>query len=112
MTSTYLAEVENVNTVEVMDVEFLSYVRDYRAGHLTDVFPNVLSDRAEDGRGRGRRQFRFHKVLAEHRSIKLRSISVPDNNTEGIYVGSLQLKGPHFPETQPLNQQRGRAERE
>lgn len=26
--------------------------------------------------------------------------------------GSLQLKGLHLPETQPLNQQRGRAERE
>ena len=96
MASTYLAEVQNVNTVEVMDVEFLSYVRDYRTGHLTNVFTNVLSDRAEDGRGRGRRQFRFHKVLAEHRSIKLRSISVPDYNTEGMYVGKLTVKRSAF----------------
>ena len=68
MASTYLAEVQYVNTIEIMDVEFLSYVRDYLTGHLPNFFTNVLFDRAEDGRGRGRRrgQFRFHEVLAEH----------------------------------------------
>ena len=96
MANTYLAEVQKVNAIEVMDVDFLSYVRDYRTGHLTNVFTDVLSDRAEDGRGRRRGQFRFHKVLTEHRSIKLRSISVPDNNTEGMYVGKLTVKRSAF----------------
>lgn len=98
MASTYLAEVQNVNTIEVMDIDFLSYVRDYCTGHLTNVFTNVLSDRVEDGRGRRRRrrQFRFHKVLAEHRSIKLYSISVPDDNTEGTHMGKLTVKRSAF----------------
>ena len=85
-----------MNTIEVMDVDFLGYVRYYRTGHLTDVFTNVLSDRAEDRRGRRRRQFRCHKVLAEHRSIKLYSISVPDDNTEGMYIGELTVKRSAF----------------
>ena len=95
MASTYFAEVQNVNTIEVMNVDFFSYVRDYRTGHLTDVFTNVLFDRAEDRRGRGRRrrQFRFHIALAKHRSIELYSISVPDYE---MYSGELTVKRSAF----------------
>lgn len=49
MEKAYLAEVKNVNTIEIMDVKFLSYVRGDHIGHLSNVFTDILFDRAENG---------------------------------------------------------------